>query len=82
MTTIKILGPGCSNCKKAARLVEKVGQELGLELQLIKETDLSAILGYGAMSTPGVVIDEQLVHSGSVPSEAKVRAWLSALRVS
>jgi len=79
MTVIKVLGPGCSNCKHTAKLIAKVARELGLEPEIEKESDLAAIMGYGALSTPGVVIDETLVHTGGVPTVAQIRAWLADL---
>lgn len=77
MTVIKVLGPGCSKCVQTAKLIATVAEELGVELEIEKETELAAILGYGALSTPGVVIDETLVHTGGVPSSTQVREWLS-----
>ena len=77
MTVIKVLGPGCSNCVQTAKLITKVAEELGVDVEIEKEADLAAIMGYGALSTPGVVIDEKLVHTGGVPSATQVREWLS-----
>lgn len=79
MTTIQVLGPGCSNCVRTAQLIRKVADELGIRVDVEKEADLGALLGHGALSTPGVVIDEKLVHAGGVPSVAQIRAWLEAL---
>lgn len=79
MSTIKVLGSGCSNCVQTAKLFEQVAAELGLEPTIEKETDLATIMKYGALSTPGVVIDEVLVHAGGVPSVGQVREWLEAL---
>ena len=79
MTLIKVLGPGCSNCTQTAALIGKVADELGLELGIEKIDDLATIMGYGALSTPGVVIDEKLVHAGGVPSADQIRQWLAAL---
>ena len=77
MTAIKVLGPGCSNCVQTAKMIRKIAEELGVEVDVEKEADLAAIMGYGALSTPGVVIDEKLVHTGGIPSVAQIRAWLS-----
>ena len=77
MTLIKVLGPGCPNCAQTARRIEGVAKVLGVELQIEKEPDLATIMGYGALSTPGVVIDEKLVHTGGIPSVAQIRDWLS-----
>lgn len=78
MMNIKVLGTGCSNCKNTIALVEAVARERGVEIQLEKVEDLQAIMSYGIMSTPGVVIDGQVVHAGGVPSRQKVETWLPA----
>lgn len=77
MKTIKILGTGCANCDNTARLMAEVAAALGVAVQIDKVTDIGQILGYGVMSTPGVVIDGQVVHAGSVPSRQAVEDWLS-----
>lgn len=74
---IKVLGPGCANCTNTFRLIEAVAAEKGLAVQLEKVDDLKAIMGYGVLSTPGVVIDGKVVHSGSVPSRDKVAGWFA-----
>ena len=75
MKDVKILGTGCANCKNTLALVEQVAKEKGVPIKLEKVEDLPAIMGYGVMSTPGVVIDGVVVHSGGVPAKAKVEGW-------
>ncbi|TVO68885.1 thioredoxin family protein [Sedimenticola selenatireducens] len=75
MKTIKILGSGCKNCETTAKLVSQVAEEAGVSIALEKVTDIAAIMGYGVMSTPGVVIDEKVVHTGGVPSLEQIRQW-------
>ena len=75
MKSVKILGTGCANCKNTLALVETVAREKGVAIDLAKVEDLPSILGYGVMSTPGVVIDGVVVHSGGVPSRSKVEGW-------
>ena len=75
MKVVKILGTGCANCKNTLALVEQVAREKGVPIKLEKVEDLPAIMGYGVMSTPGVVIDGVVVHSGGVPARAKVERW-------
>ncbi|WP_305074706.1 thioredoxin family protein [Propionivibrio sp.] len=75
MKDVKILGTGCANCKNTLALVEQVAREKGVPIKLEKVEDLPAIMGYGVMSTPGVVIDGVVVHSGGVPARAKVERW-------
>lgn len=75
---IKVLGTGCANCRNTIKLIEQVAQEKGVSFELGKVEDLRQIAAYGVMSTPGVVIDGQVVHAGGVPSRTKVEQWLSA----
>ena len=75
MKNIKVLGTGCANCRNTIALVEAVAKEKGVEVTLEKVEDLAAIMGYGVMSTPGVVIDGAVVHAGGVPSRSKVEGW-------
>jgi small redox-active disulfide protein 2 len=76
MKNVKVLGTGCANCKNTLALVEAVAREKGVEIQLEKIEDLKAIMAYGVMSTPGVVVDGKVVHAGGVPPRAKVEGWL------
>lgn len=75
---IKVLGTGCANCKNTIALIEQVARDKGVPVTLAKVEELREIMGYGVMSTPGVVIDGKVVHAGGVPSRAKVEQWLSA----
>ena len=76
MKTIKVLGSGCRSCVATYELIASVAKEKGVEVQLEKVEDIGQIMGYGVMSTPGVVIDEQVVHSGSIPERKAIEAWL------
>ena len=75
---IKILGTGCANCKNTMALIDQVAQAKGISVTLEKVEDLRQIMGYGVMSTPGVVIDGKVVHAGGVPSRDKIEQWLTA----
>ena len=82
MLTIKILGSGCENCKRLAWLAERAVNHLAIEAQIIKVTDYPEIMKYKIMSTPGLVINEKLVASGRIPSEAEITTFItSALEV-
>ena len=69
---IKVLGTGCANCKQLKRLSREVVAELSLDAQVEEVTDMPTIMGYGVMSTPGLVIDEKVVGYGGVPSKAQL----------
>jgi small redox-active disulfide protein 2 len=75
MKNVKVLGTGCANCRNTVALIEAVAKERGTEIVLEKIEDLPAIMSYGVMSTPGVVIDGKLVHAGGVPSREKIAGW-------
>ncbi|MCZ8548139.1 thioredoxin family protein [Mesorhizobium qingshengii] len=77
MKEIKVLGPGCANCKNTTSLIERVAQEKGVPISLAKVEELREIMSYGIMSTPGVVVDGKVVHAGGVPSREKVELWLA-----
>ncbi len=78
MKTVKVLGSGCCNCNTTADLFTRKAAELGVEINIEKVTEMGDILGYGVMSTPGVVIDEVVVHAGGVPSAGQVEGWIKA----
>ena len=78
MKDFKVLGSGCSKCVATAKLIEDIAKAKGAEIKVEKVTDLTQILGYGVMSTPGVVIDGKVMHAGGVPARSKVEAWFAA----
>ena len=77
MKNIKVLGSGCKNCETTARLIAIAAEQAGVEIHLEKVTDMAEIMGFGVMSTPGVVIDGQVVHAGGLPGPDQVRQWVS-----
>ena len=77
MKNIKVLGTGCANCKTTLKLIEAAAKEKGVTVELEKVEDIQAIMSYGVMSTPGVVVDGKVVHAGGVPGRDKIEQWLS-----
>ncbi len=77
MLTIKVLGPGCENCKRLAWLAQRVVDHLSIEAQIVKVTEYPEIMKYNIMSTPGLVINEKLVSTGRIPSEAEITTFLT-----
>jgi small redox-active disulfide protein 2 len=65
---IKVLGSGCASCQKLEVLATKAVSDLGIDAKIVKVTDMAEIMGYGVMSTPALVIDEELKVAGRVPS--------------
>ena len=77
MLTIKVLGVGCANCKKVEQITRKAVEGMGLEAEIIKVTDYGEILEYPILSTPGLVINEKVLSSGRIPSQAEISSWLA-----
>jgi small redox-active disulfide protein 2 len=75
---IKVLGTGCANCRNTIALIDQVAKAKGVAVTLEKVEELRDIMGYGVMSTPGVVINGKVVHAGGVPSRDKIEHWLAA----
>ncbi|WP_270938547.1 thioredoxin family protein [Falsiroseomonas oryzae] len=78
MRTIKILGSGCANCRKLEAVAREAAGKADVQAEFVKVTDMTDILAYDLMSTPGLVIDEKLVSSGRIPTVAEVQGWLAA----
>lgn len=76
MKKIEVLGSGCAKCVKAAELIRAVASDCGIQVLVVKESSPEVMLKYGVMSTPAVVVDNQLMHSGSVPDRKKIEKWL------
>lgn len=79
MMIIKVLGSGCANCQTTAKLIEEVAQAKNTDYKLEKIEDIADIMAYGVMSTPGVVIDEKVVHAGGVPDKQTIASWFEQI---
>jgi len=77
MKNIKVLGSGCRNCEITAKVIAIAAQQANVEIELEKVTDIAEIMAYGVMSTPAVVIDGKLVHSGGVPGPDQAKSWVA-----
>lgn len=75
---IKILGTGCSNCAKMEKITREVVADLGIIAEIEKVEDIAGIMSYGVMSTPALVINEQVKLAGKVPNKAKVLEIIQA----
>lgn len=73
---IKILGSGCTNCKKLEENTKKAVKELGIEATIEKITDFKKIMAYGVMKTPALVVDEKVKIMGRVPSAEEIKKYL------
>ena len=75
---IKILGSGCRNCEKLEKNTRQALEELNIEAQIEKITDMKEILAYGLMQTPDLVIDEKVKLAGKVGSVKEIKNILKS----
>lgn len=76
MLTVKILGSGCANCKKLEAVARSAAAAAKLQADFVKVTDMQQIMNYNLLSTPGLVINDKLVSSGRIPTQAEIQGWL------
>ena len=73
---IKILGTGCPKCRKLEQSARLAIEELGIEATITKINDITDILDYGIISTPGLVVNNEVVHSGRIAGKKEVMRLL------
>ena len=76
MKRLVILGPGCPKCNKLYSETEQAAEELGLEFEMHKITDIRAISGFGVMTTPALVVDGEVKCVGKVPSVEELKTMI------
>lgn len=76
MKTIKILGTGCPKCKQTEAIVKEVVEQNNIEANVIKVEDIAEIMQYNVLTTPVLVIDEDIKIKGKVPSKTEVQDLL------
>lgn len=78
MLNIKVLGPGCANCRKLEEVAREAVAATGVEAEITKVTDMQQIVAYDVLKTPGLVINEKLMSSGRIPTAASIAEWIRA----
>jgi small redox-active disulfide protein 2 len=74
---IKVLGTGCTKCKKLEQMTREVVTELGLDANIEKEEDIYKIMQFGVLTTPALVINGEVVLKGKVPSVKELKGILT-----
>jgi small redox-active disulfide protein 2 len=77
LRSIEVLGSGCPNCRRLEANAREAATSAGVEAQILHVTDPREIVSRGVMSTPGLVIDGEVVSTGRVPSARDIAAWLT-----
>ncbi len=70
--TIEILGTGCVKCKMLYEITQNAVNKAGIDAQIIKVEDPLAILSYGVMTTPALVVDTIVKTQGKLPSADEI----------
>ena len=80
MKKLQILGTGCAKCNALAEATKTAADELGLEYEIGKVTDIKTIMAFGVMTTPALAVDGTVKVVGKVPSHADLKVLLSATK--
>ena len=80
MKKLQILGTGCTKCNALTEATKKAADELGLEYELGKVTDIKEIMAFGVMTTPALAVDGAVKVAGKVPNHTELKALLSATK--
>jgi small redox-active disulfide protein 2 len=75
---IKVLGTGCAKCMQLEKTVKEAVKELGIDAKIEEVKDIKKIMQYPILTTPGLVIDEQVVFSGKIPSKDEVKKYITS----
>ena len=73
---IEVLGPGCPKCNSTMENVKKALAELGKTAEVVKVTDINAMIERGVMSTPSLIIDGKLMVQGKIPNVEQIKDWI------
>ncbi len=76
MKKLQVLGTGCAKCKKLADNTETAANEIGLDYELVKVTDITDIMKFGVMMTPALAVDGEVKVVGKVPSPEEITGML------
>jgi len=76
MIEIKVLGPGCANCKRLEQIVTRVVEGMGIDANVMKVTNYNEIVDLGVMQTPGLIVNDKVCSSGRIPAVEEVENWI------
>jgi small redox-active disulfide protein 2 len=74
---LEILGTGCAKCKKLEELTKEAVNELGVDALINHITDIKAIMNYGVMTTPALVVDGVVKVAGKIPTKDEIKKLIS-----
>ncbi len=74
---IKILGSGCARCHQLGNTTREAVKELGIDADIEEVKDINKIMEYPILTTPGLVINGQVVCTGRVPDKAELTQFIA-----
>lgn len=77
MKKLQILGTGCPKCKKLAEIAEQAADELGIEYEIEKITQINDIMKFGVMMTPALAVDGEVMLAGKIPSVEELKQMIA-----
>jgi small redox-active disulfide protein 2 len=78
MLSITVYGPGCARCKETERIVRRVIEQSGTQVEVEKISDPMAMARAGVLLTPAVAVNGVVKVAGRVPGESEIRSWIAA----
>lgn len=75
---IKVLGPGCKNCKNLLLATQAAIKEMGIEADVVYVTEMADIAAAGIMRTPGLVVNGKVKSTGRVPNIREIRQMIQS----
>ncbi len=75
---VRILGTGCPKCQRLEQVTREAAAAAGVQIEVVKVTDINDIMSYDLVATPGLVINGVVKASGRIPQKDEIVAWLQA----
>jgi small redox-active disulfide protein 2 len=75
---IKVLGMGCPKCQRLEELAREAASDVGVEATFTKVKQMDDIMAYDVMSTPALVVNEEVKSSGRIPRKEEIAEWIRA----
>jgi len=73
----EVYGPGCPKCNNTTSLIKDTLAELNVAAEVVKISDLDAMLDKGILKTPAVYLDGKKLLEGKVPTKDDVKSWVN-----
>jgi small redox-active disulfide protein 2 len=75
---VQIYGTGCGKCNMLEKAAKEAVKELGADVEVVKVSDINAIVEAGILATPGLAVDGEVKSMGRVPSKDELKKWITA----